>query len=92
MEQAPPSRTALRPSPDVVSRRLGDVVVLVHLPSNRIHELNQTGARIWEMLGKGLDPAAIADRLSQEFQVEEAGAELSVKRLLQELQAEGLLE
>jgi hypothetical protein len=45
-----PGRGELRPEDDVVSRRLEDEVVLVHLRTNRIYKLNETGARLWELL------------------------------------------
>ena len=39
-------------NPDVVSRRLGDTVVLVNLADNAIYELNRTGARTMELDAK----------------------------------------
>jgi hypothetical protein len=84
-----PISSALQPSQDVVSRRLGDGTVLVHLPSNRIFELNDTGARIWELISEGRDDVAAA--LSEEFSVDPAAATEAVDRLVAELRAEGLL-
>ena len=43
----------LRHSEHVVSSRLGDAGVLVHLRTNQIFELNATGVRIWELIGEG---------------------------------------
>ena len=42
----------LRPSPGVVARDMGGSAVLVHLESNRIFELNATGARVWSLFNK----------------------------------------
>ena len=47
------------PNPDVVSRRLGDDTVLVHLKTNRIFALNPTGARFWELLLEGMNRGEI---------------------------------
>lgn len=60
----------VKPSPQVICRPLGDGGVLVHLETNQIYELNTTGYRIWELLGAGLDPAAIREQLHQEFSVD----------------------
>ena len=58
----------VRPNPEVVSSRMGDTGVLVHLQTNRIFELNATGVRVWELLaeGRGLDD--VERVLQQEFE------------------------
>ncbi len=81
----------MQPAPDIVARRLGDGGVLVHLPSNRIFELNDTGMRIWELLVEGLPLEAIARTLVAEFGVDEVHCGSEVRRLSGELQAAGLL-
>jgi hypothetical protein len=82
---------ALRQNPDVIAKRLDEATVLVHIPTNRIFELNQTGTRIWEMLGQGLDHNAIMRQLVDEFDVEHRLAADELKDLLARLQDEGLL-
>ena len=52
---------------EVVGRRLDDEFVLVHLGTDRIVSLNDTGARIWECLQDEPDVAAVARRLETEF-------------------------
>jgi hypothetical protein len=86
-----PAGAALRPSPDVIAKRLDQAAVLVHIPTSRIFELNETGTRIWELLGQGLNPERIARRLVEEFDVEDARASEEVSRLLTRLATEGLL-
>lgn len=83
--------TALRPNPDVIAKRLDEVMVLVHIPTNRIFELNETGTRVWAMIGEGLDPDRIVRCLVDEFDVEEARAADEVKELLERLSNEGLI-
>lgn len=80
-----------RPSPDVVAKRLGDSVVLVHMGTNRISELNRTGARLWELLTEGYDRAEIEERMLQEFDVNRAQLTAEIDALLSSLQAEGLV-
>jgi len=83
---------AMRRNPEVIAKRLDKATVLVDVPTSRIFELNETGTRIWELLGEGLDADNIMRHLVDEFEVEQAQAENEVKKLLASLRAEGLLE
>jgi len=85
------SDTALRPNPDVIAKRLNQGTVLVHMSTNRIYELNETGARVWELLGQGLDADRIVRHLVDEFDVDDTRATDEVKELLMRLRTEGLL-
>jgi len=73
------------PHPRVLSRRLGDELVLVHLDTNQIYTLSATGGRFWELLSEGQDRNAVEASLRAEFDVsgEEVGAEID--RLLVDL-------
>jgi len=82
---------AATPNPDVVFKRLGDRMVLVHLATNQIFELNDTGARVWELLHEGITGDALVDRLSEEFEVESSTLRNEIKSLLSELVDEGLI-
>jgi len=81
----------LRPNPGVVARDMGGTAVLVHLESNRIFELNVTGARIWSLLEQGLSRDAICVRLQQEFQVSAPDVAATVDALLTALEREHLI-
>jgi hypothetical protein len=81
----------LRPNSDVIAKRLDQTSVLVHIPTNRIFELNETGSRVWEMIGESLNPDQIVQRLADEFDVEEAQAADEVNELLTRLRNEDLL-
>jgi Coenzyme PQQ synthesis protein D (PqqD) len=83
--------TALRLNPDVIAKRLDQATVLVHISTNCIFELNETGARVWDLLGQGLDPDCIVRHLVDEFNVDDARAADEVKKLLVQLQTAGLL-
>jgi hypothetical protein len=76
----------------VVSSQLGDAGVLVHLGTNRIFELNATGFRVWQLLGEGLDLAAVLTRLRDEFDVADSQLRAEVHALVEALLAEGLLD
>ena len=44
----------LHPNPEVIAKRLDQTTVLVDISTGRIFELNETGTRVWELLGQGL--------------------------------------
>lgn len=79
------------PSDDVVARRLGDVVILIHLKTNRIFELNSSGARLWELMSAGSGRDEIRDTILREFDVSESEINRAIDELTSWLTAEGLL-
>jgi hypothetical protein len=81
----------LEPSQDVVGQRLGDEVVLVSLQTNRIFELNRTGARFWELLQSERDRSRIEQRLMEEFEVSEEELSAEVDQLIKSLTDEELV-
>lgn len=82
----------VHPSKDVVSRRVGDEIVLVNLQSDQMYSLNVTGARTWELLGEGHDPDAIEATLSDEFGVDRAEARRELDTLIDDLAREQLVD
>jgi hypothetical protein len=83
--------TAFRPDPDVLFRRVGDELVLVHAGRNEIYSLNTTGGRLWELLSGGCTRAEAAAQLATEFDVTEEAAAQEADALLDQLSREGLL-
>jgi hypothetical protein len=81
-----------RPSADVVSRSLGEFGVLVHLKTQDIFQLNETGTRIWQLLSAGESVDSIVTALVEEFHVEIATARHETLALLAELFDRGLIE
>ena len=79
------------PSQDVVSRRLGDEVVLVHLKTNRIFSLSPTGARFWELLSDGKSRTEIEAALLEAFEVTTDAVSIEIDSLIRELEAEQLV-
>jgi hypothetical protein len=80
-----------RPADGIISRRLGEDMVVVHLGTNRIYELNVTAARLWEILTDGVTAAEACDRLASEFDTEPATVVDDVQRTLDHFTAEGLV-
>ena len=79
------------PSDDVVSRRLDDIVVLIHLKSNRIFELNTTGARLWELISAGTSAGEIRELMLNEFDVAPAELTAAIASLTKRLASEELI-
>jgi hypothetical protein len=79
------------PSADVVSRRVGDEVVLVHLRTNHIFALSPTGARFWELLSEGSSRSQIEARLLEEYDVSREEVSAEIDSLVEALQGEGLV-
>jgi hypothetical protein len=71
---------------------MGRTGVLVDLRTSRIFELNNTAARVWELLGASLTPSQIVRNLAREFSVDELALGRELSRLLGQLDREGLLE
>ena len=80
-----------RPNPEVIAKRLDQDTVLVDISTSRIFELNETGTRIWELLGQGLNVEQILQHLVSEFEVEDSQAAEELKTLLSQLQDQGLV-
>jgi hypothetical protein len=81
----------LRPDSEVVSRKLGDRLVVVNLRTNRIYELNQTASRLWELLDAGSDRAELEAALLNEFDVERTVVSQEIDRTIAQLSSEGLI-
>ena len=79
------------PNPDVVFKRLDDEAVVVHLATNRIFTLSETGARFWELLVAGHDRAKIETELCREYDVAAPEVSAEIDKLVRELVAEDLL-
>jgi hypothetical protein len=80
-----------RPNPEVMVRRMGQEMILLHLGTNRFYELNGTAARFWELLNAAPEPGQIPQQLLQEFEVEEAQLLTDLQALCAALLAENLL-
>lgn len=82
---------AWRVSAEVVSQRLDDEVILVDLTTDRVYALNDTAARVWELLASGRSIEHIERKLAQEFTVSPAHLRRSVTRLVSMLERRKLV-
>ena len=80
-----------RVNPDAVAQRVGEEIVLVHLTTDRMYVLNETGARAWELLCAGHDAPAIRQRMLQEFEVSPNQIADELDHLVRWLQTEDLI-
>jgi hypothetical protein len=72
-------------SPDAMAREVGGETVILHLGSGTYFGLDEVGTRIWQLLAEGLTPAAVCDRLVEEYEVERAVLERDLEALIGEL-------
>lgn len=82
---------AVRRQDDVVSRKIGDRLVVVNLQTNRIYELNPTASRLWELLETGRDRAELEQAILEEFDVREPDLSVNLDETLTLLTSEGLI-
>lgn len=66
--------------------------MLVHLPSNRVFELNHTGSRVWDLIGEGVTFDGIVQALAAEFDMDANGVAADVTELIGWLRDEGLIQ
>lgn len=81
----------MRPAPDVVSRKVGDELVLLDLQRGVYFGLDEVGARIWALMLDNGDASTIVARLADEYEAPRQQLEEGVNQLLLELQSQGLL-
>jgi len=100
MRSAPPTTTDPNPDtwsarlpidPGVLSRRLDDEVVLVHLDEGRIFTLSDSAGRFWELCESGLTLGEARNRVSSEFEVTDDNLEAEIRQLLAMLRRERLI-
>jgi Coenzyme PQQ synthesis protein D (PqqD) len=76
----------------LVWRRAGDEMLVLDLSRSEYLSANATGSLVWERLAEGATPDELAQALVEHFAVDAARARADVDRLLEQLDAEGLLE
>lgn len=83
--------TRYRASPEVIARKMGDGIVIVHIDTNRIFELNSTASRLWELLLAGSTCAHAQRTLLEEYSVSESQLSEEVQTILAQWRAEKLV-
>jgi coenzyme PQQ synthesis protein D (PqqD) len=91
VESGSASASAWRSAPDVVVERMDGSALLINLKTNRMFELDSTGARLWDLLTEGLDVDAITAQLHREYDVDASVLAREVEGLLRNLESEQLV-
>jgi Coenzyme PQQ synthesis protein D (PqqD) len=86
----PESRLVL--SRDQVSCDLAGEAAIVNLKNGVYYGLDAVGARVWNLMREPVTFAGIIDSLLQIYEVERATLEADVRRFLNELAQQGLVE
>lgn len=82
----------VKPHPDVVCTELKNgESVLLHLQTHTYFSLNETGTRIWSLMGKGLTMEQIGQSLEAVYDVSSERAHNCVLELVTALQREELV-
>lgn len=77
---------------DVVVQRLGDAMVIVQLQTDAILELNETAARLVELLTDGKTVEGAVESLASEYAAPVEDVRIDVQQTLASLTAERVLE
>ena len=83
--------------PSIVSRNIAGEMILVPIRSNvgdldSIYTLNETAARIWELLDGEHSLGAVRDAIVAEFEVEQEEAVQDVLALIAQLESIGAVQ
>lgn len=81
----------ITPNSAVLSQRVGNSLVLVNLQTDLIHELNQTGARFWELLHSEDDLDSVQEQLTREFSVSVSTVQHEMEQLISSLADRALI-
>jgi hypothetical protein len=86
-----PPTAKFRPSPDGVYNRVGGEAVLINMKTNRIYELNETTARLWELLSAGKTLGEIQQTMLQEYEIDQGQLSSEIDSMLASLDREQLI-
>jgi hypothetical protein len=81
----------MKPNPNVLSKRLGEEMVLFNLDTDHFYELNGSAARFWELLNAGHDAAEVSQQMLSEFEVDPDQLASEAEALLASFRQEGLV-
>ena len=81
----------LRRNPDVISQILDNEAILLHIQKEVYYSLDETGLRIWQLLGEYGELQPVLSQMQKEFNVDELTLKNDLNRIVDELIKEGLL-
>ena len=79
-------------SPEATASVHDDGVVILHLGSGRFYTCNGTGARVWRAIEQHLSLEAIAEEISNAYQIALTTARQHTVRFLDELELHALIQ
>ncbi|HKO54767.1 MAG TPA: HPr-rel-A system PqqD family peptide chaperone, partial [Thermoanaerobaculia bacterium] len=89
---APPAEAeTFRVSEHALCRRVGDDALLFDTAAGTYHVLNETGARVWELLEQGQSMATIATAVAAEYDVDAQRAAEDVAAIVAQLREANLV-
>lgn len=83
--------TRVRIAEGVITKEVGDELVLLDVERGVYYGLHEVSARIWQLLGAGESVGTTMERLLEEYDVERETLEQDVARLIGELREAGLV-
>jgi hypothetical protein len=78
--------------PQVMTRTVGEEVVMLDLAGGTYFGLDPIGARIWELMADGKTLGEIRDQMLAEYEVTPEELERDILRLADELNGQGLIQ
>jgi hypothetical protein len=82
---------SVRPSDHVLAARDGGGCVLVDLMAERYFSLNHTGAFVWQLLAEGRPIGEVANRMANEYQLDDASCVADLCSVIEQLLAHNLV-
>ena len=77
--------------PEVMTRTVGEEVVILDLATGTYFGLDPVGARMWELMADGKTLGEVCDRMLDEYEVSREALEGDVLHLTEELTTQGLI-
>ena len=78
--------------PGLVEAEVDGELVALHIEKGTCYSFNVTAARIWALLDRPKNVAEICAALAAEFEVDAQECDAQVRRLLQDLHKDGLVD
>ncbi|HRY28452.1 MAG TPA: PqqD family protein [Elusimicrobiota bacterium] len=75
----------------VAWRKVDDEVVILDLETSVYYSLNETGSKIWELIGKGLSEEAIAEEVAEDYGQKVATVKKDVSAIIKKMKKENLV-
>ena len=86
------TETSFHVANDVLFQSVDQELVLLNLTSQKYYGLDSMGARMWNLLAEHHRPAAVADRICEEFDADRALVLRDVEAMAADFHAAGLIE